>query len=122
VSDLHGTPQVESGKASAGQPLPGRVSTGGDGSKEGHITRTGLLWAAVATSLTVMVVLIVFILQNQDYVQVRFLGLMGSVPVGVALVIAAVGGGVIVAISGAARIFQLRSTARRRRIMSQRGH
>ena len=72
-----------------------------------------MVWVAVATALVVLILLIVFILQNQVYVQVKFFGLEGSVPLGVALFIAAVGGGVLVAIAGAARIIQLRLAAHR---------
>lgn len=80
-----------------------------------RVTRAGMVWASVATGLVVLVLLIIFILQNQDYVQVRFLGLEGAVPLGVSLFIAAVAGGVLVAIAGAARIIQLRAAAHRRR-------
>ena len=78
-----------------------------------QVTRAGMVWAAVASALVVLIVLIAFILQNQEYVQVKFFGLEGSVPLGVALFIAAVGGGVLVAIAGAARIIQLRLAAHR---------
>jgi uncharacterized integral membrane protein len=81
-----------------------------------RVTRAGMVWVSVATALVVLVLLIVFILQNQDYVQVRFLGLEGAVSLGMALFIAAVGGGVLVAIAGAARIIQLRAAAHRRRM------
>jgi uncharacterized integral membrane protein len=47
---------------------------------------------------------------------VKFFGLQGAVALGVALFIAAVGGGVLVAIAGAARIIQLRLAAHRQRI------
>jgi uncharacterized integral membrane protein len=80
-----------------------------------RVTRAGMVWVSVATALVVLVLLIVFILQNQDYVQVRFFGLEGAVSLGMALFIAAVGGGVLVAIAGAARIIQLRAAAHRRR-------
>lgn len=80
-----------------------------------QVTRAGMVWAAVASALVVLVLLIVFILQNQVYVQVKYFGLEGSVPLGVALFIAAVGGGVLVAIAGAARIIQLRLAAHRQR-------
>jgi uncharacterized integral membrane protein len=73
-----------------------------------------MIWVAVATALVVLVLLIVFILQNQEAVQVKFLGLEGTVALGVALFIAAVAGGVLVAVAGAARILQLRAAARRR--------
>ncbi|MGX9900628.1 LapA family protein [Arthrobacter sp. SA17] len=83
-------------------------------SPEKRVTRAGMVWVSVATALVVLVLLIVFILQNQDYVQVRFLGLEGAVSLGMALFIAAVAGGVLVAIAGAARIIQLRTAAHRR--------
>jgi uncharacterized integral membrane protein len=78
-----------------------------------------MVWAAVASALVVLILLIAFILQNQDYVQVKFFGLEGSVPLGIALFIAAVGGGVLVAIAGAARIIQLRLAAHRQRVRLQ---
>lgn len=80
-----------------------------------RVTRAGMVWTAVASALVVLILLIVFILQNQVYVQVKFFGLEGSVPLGVALFIAAVGGGVLVAIAGAARIVQLRLATHRQR-------
>ena len=86
-----------------------------------QVTRAGMVWAAVACALVVLILLIAFILQNQEYVQVKFFGLEGSVPLGVALFIAAVGGGVLVAIAGAARIIQLRLAAHRQRVSRQAG-
>jgi uncharacterized integral membrane protein len=75
-----------------------------------------MVWAAVASALVVLILLIVFILQNQDYVRVQFFGLAGAVSLGIALFIAAVGGGALVAIAGAARIIQLRLAAHRQRV------
>jgi len=72
-----------------------------------------MIWTAVATALA-LVLLIVFILQNQHRVQVRFFGLEGTVALGMALFIASVAGGVPVSIAGAARILQLRAVAHRR--------
>ena len=86
-----------------------------------QVTRAGMVWAAVACALVVLILLIAFILQNQEYVQVKFFGLQGSVPLGIALFIAAVGGGVLVAIAGAARIIQLRLAAHRQRVSRQAG-
>jgi uncharacterized integral membrane protein len=59
--------------------------------------------------------LIVFILQNSTRVEVHYLGFAGSLPLGMALLIAAVGGGVVVAIAGVARVTQLRLNVRRTR-------
>jgi len=63
----------------------------------------------------VLVALIVFMLQNSTKVEVHFLGMSGTIPLGMALLIAAVGGGVLVAIAGVARVTQLRMNARRTR-------
>ncbi|WP_082979035.1 LapA family protein [Arthrobacter sp. B6] len=71
-------------------------------------TRAALVWAATVAGLVVLSLLIVFILQNQEPVHVQYLGLGGSVPLGIALSIAAVAGGFLVAIVGAVRIAQLR--------------
>lgn len=102
-------PPAKSPEAPAAAPEPRRV------------TRAGMVWAAVASALVVLILLIAFILQNQDYVLVKFFGLEGSVPLGIALFIAAVGGGVLVAIAGAARIIQLRVAAHRQRVSRQSG-
>ncbi|BCT78140.1 hypothetical protein SCMU_39820 [Sinomonas cyclohexanicum] len=82
---------------------------------EPRVTRAGAAWTAVIAGLAVFILLVVFFIQNQDVVQVHFLGLVGPVPLGLALFIAAVAGGVLVAIAGAVRIFQLRAAARRAR-------
>lgn len=95
-------------------PQPGAVEP------ERRVTRAGMIWAAVASALVVLVLLIAFILQNQELVQVKFFGLEGAVSLGMSLFIAAVGGGVLVAMAGAARIIQLRAAAHRRRVQAGR--
>jgi uncharacterized integral membrane protein len=79
------------------------------------VTRAGAVWSSVVAGLVVFVLLIVFFIQNQDTARVRFLGLDGYVPLGLALLIAAVAGGIVVAVAGGVRILQLRTTARRAR-------
>ena len=116
-------------RAGGSETTPGRAETmeasppaggsgpAGAGRPEHHqVTRAGMVWAAVASALVVLILLIVFILQNQDYVRVQFFGLAGAVSLGIALFIAAVGGGALVAIAGAARIIQLRLAAHRQRV------
>lgn len=87
---------------------------------ERKVTRAGVIWAAVVASLVLLILLIIFILQNQELVMVKFLGFEGSVPLGMALFIAAVTGGVLVAAAGGARILQLRRNAHRSRIQQRR--
>ena len=85
------------------------------GTADRKVTRAGVIWAAVVAALVLLILLIVFILQNQEQALVKFLGFEGAVPLGMALFIAAVTGGVLVAVAGGARILQLRSNAHRAR-------
>jgi len=80
-----------------------------------RFTRASAVWVATAAALLLLVMLIVFILQNPTRVEVQYLGFSGSLSLGMALFIAAVGGGVVVAIAGIARVTQLRLHARRTR-------
>lgn len=91
-------------------PAPVRVTV-----ENPRVTRTAVIWGAVAVSLVVLVLLIVFFIQNQDMITVKFLGWEGRLAQGIAFFIAAVGGGILVAIAGGARIFQLHANERRRR-------
>lgn len=89
----------------------------GDGSRPAtgapRLTRASAVWVATGAALVLLILLITFMLQNTTKVEVHFLGLSGTIPLGMALLIAAVGGGVVVAIAGVARITQLRLSARR---------
>jgi uncharacterized integral membrane protein len=78
-------------------------------------TRTSGLWVAVAFFSIVLLLLLIFILQNGDQVSVNYLGAHGHLPLGVALLLAAVCGVLLVVLAGAARISQLRAVARRHR-------
>ena len=80
-----------------------------------RLTRASAAWVATGIALLLLILLIVFILQNSTKVEIQFLGLTGTIPLGMALLIAAVGGGVVVAIAGVARVTQLRMNARRTR-------
>jgi uncharacterized integral membrane protein len=107
-------PRTDAVKAPPHPERPGPAAAAGP--ERTPVTRAGMVWAAVASALVVLILLIAFILQNQDSVLVKFFGLQGAVSLGMALFIAAVGGGVLVAIAGAARIIQLRLAAHRRRV------
>jgi uncharacterized integral membrane protein len=77
-------------------------------------TRVGGLWVVLVLSALVLLLLLIFILQNDQRVQISFLGLDGNLPLGVALLLASVFGIMLVAIPGTGRILQLRHAARRR--------
>jgi uncharacterized integral membrane protein len=78
-------------------------------------TRMGGLWIAVGSFAVVLLLLLIFILENGHRVDVAFFGAHGHLPLGIAMLMAAVLGVLLVAIPAAARIVQLRATARRHR-------
>jgi uncharacterized integral membrane protein len=80
------------------------------------LTRAGAAWVATVTALLLLITLIVFILKNSAKAHIHYLGWSGSLALGVAMLIAAVAGGVLVAVAGVARNIQLRRIARRRRL------
>ncbi|MPY79643.1 MAG: DUF1049 domain-containing protein [Actinophytocola sp.] len=76
-------------------------------------TRISGAWVAVLVAVVVLVFLLIFILQNSSSVTVHYLGASGTLPLGIALLFASVGGALLVALVGVARVFQLRRFARR---------
>jgi lipopolysaccharide assembly protein A len=78
-------------------------------------TRVGGVWVASALFALVLLLLLIFILENGSKVKISFFGASGHLPLGVALLLAAVLGVLLVVLPGSARIIQLRRTARRHR-------
>lgn len=78
-------------------------------------SRIGGAWTALAVAVIVLVLLLVFILQNQNPAQVEFLGMTGSMPLGVLVLLSAALGALVVMGLGAARMVQLKAQARRQR-------
>lgn len=78
-------------------------------------TRVSGAWVALFFFAIVLLLLLIFILQNGKPVDVSYFGAHGHLPLGVALLLAAVCGVLLVAFAGTARIVQLRATARRHR-------
>jgi uncharacterized integral membrane protein len=82
-------------------------------------TRTSMVWTMVGVGVIVLAAILVFILQNGQRARVRFLMVDGTLPLGVALLVAALLGGVLVLVVGASRVMQLRVVARRHRRADQ---
>jgi len=61
----------------------------------------------------VLLLLLIFILQNGARVTIQFFGADPTLPLGVALLLAAVLGALLVALVGVARVVQLRHTAKK---------
>ena len=110
------TPRTSIPPPPARQPATGAgPPSNGPTADPPYPTRAGLVWTAAVAVLVFLGLLMVFILQNQEQVYVQYFGLVGSLPLGIALSIAAVLGGLLVAVASAIRIAQLRTAAARLR-------
>jgi putative membrane protein len=78
-------------------------------------SRVGGAWVGLVIGAVVLILLLIFVLQNPEDVRVSFLGADSSIPLGVALLLAAVAGALVVAVPGSARILQLRRANRNAR-------
>jgi uncharacterized integral membrane protein len=78
-------------------------------------TRVGGWWIASALFALVLLLLLIFILENGQRANIAYFGVHGHLPLGVALLLAAVLGVLLVVIPGTGRIVQLRMAARRHR-------
>ena len=76
-------------------------------------TRAAALWSALITGFVILIVLLVFIMQNTDSTTINFFGWEWNLPVGVAILLAAVCGGLLTVAVGSARIVQLRRAAKK---------
>jgi uncharacterized integral membrane protein len=104
-------------------PRPSGSQTSSDvaaGSKQDdHLvvrhTRTGSVWTGLVVGLLVLVLVIIFIVQNLHNARLTFLAWHFTLPLGIDLLASAVGGAIIVVAAGLARLAQLRLLARRHR-------
>lgn len=106
ASGNHASPQSPSGlPAPSQQPAQHVVRR----------TRMGGWWVASALFALVLLLLLIFILENGQRANIGFFGAHGHLPLGIALLLAAILGVLLVVIPGTGRIIQLRMLARRHR-------
>jgi uncharacterized integral membrane protein len=82
-------------------------------------TRLGGVWVAIGCFAVVLLLMLFFITQNDSLVTISFFGMHVRLYLGIALVLSAVGGALLVTFAGMARILQLRSRARKHQRMVQ---
>ena len=78
-----------------------------------QFTRAAALWSSLILGFLVLIVLLIFIAQNTAATSFAFLSWRWDLPLGVAILLAAVCGGLITAGVSAARMFQLRRAAKK---------
>jgi lipopolysaccharide assembly protein A len=76
-------------------------------------SRFGELWIGLIVAAVILVLLLVFVLQNLQTVRVDYFGLTGHLPLAVAILLGVAAGALLVALPGTVRILQLRKAARR---------
>ncbi len=102
-SDPKATPSGSTGTPSAGVPETAEVG----------FTRAGALWTSLILGFLVLIVLLVFIAQNTASTPFTFLHWHWNLPLGVAILLAAIAGGLLTGLVSAARMFQLRRAAKK---------
>jgi putative membrane protein len=75
-------------------------------------TRTSWAWGTLVLGVILGIALVDFLAQNTRSVRIEFFSVSGQIPIAVALLVAALAGGAIVLIVGAARMGQLRHRLR----------
>ena len=98
---------ARTGHAAKSQPTPPRPPV--------RRSRAGGRLVAAVVFAVVLLLLLIFVLENGQRAEVSFFGAHGHLPIGVALLLAAVFGILLVALPGTARILQLRMLGHRRR-------
>lgn len=103
--------------ATAGQaPPPHRPPTHDRPEGEAPVvsgSRFGELWIGLIVAAVILVLLLVFVLQNLQTVRVDYFGFTGHLPLAVAILLGVAAGALLVALPGTVRILQLRKAARR---------
>ena len=100
------TPVSGPESGNGGSPAPANPS-------DVKFTRAAALWSSLILGFLVLIVLLFFIAQNTASTPFTFLTWHWNLPLGVAILFAAVCGGLITALVSAARMFQLRRVAKK---------
>lgn len=92
---------------------PTRVAL--DPTLDGHQKQgiTGGTWIALILGTLILILLLIFILQNNVAADFAFFGLAFSLPLGVAMLFAAIAGVLIAALLGSVRLFKLSRRVRK---------
>jgi lipopolysaccharide assembly protein A len=109
-------PASASATPAQGTPAQGTPAQGASAPARGSRgSRIGAARTALIAGALVLVVVLIFIIENAHAVTITFFGVHARISLAVALLLAAVAGALIMAAAGTARITQLRMTMRRNR-------
>ncbi|MGB0877791.1 MAG: LapA family protein [Mycobacterium sp.] len=124
TSDRSASPNLPPKSGSPGRPAKGSSPKGGPPAPNSPskkpppesavtFTKAAAMWGALILGFLILIVLLIFIAQNTTSTEFAFLGWQWHQPLGVAIMFAAVAGGLLTVAVGAVRIFQLRRAAKK---------
>lgn len=76
-------------------------------------TRAAATWTGLVIGILVLIVLLIFILQNLDSATLHLFAWDFTLPLGVTILLAAIAGAIVMALAGGIRILQIRRAAKR---------
>ncbi|MGZ4532915.1 MAG: LapA family protein, partial [Mycobacteriaceae bacterium] len=79
------------------------------------VTRTASAWTGLVVGALILILLLVFVLQNNENTKLSILVWDFTLPLGVSMLFAAIAGALIMALAGGARILQLRKAYKNHR-------
>lgn len=103
------------GERAAGAPATKQRGDTRDAYEQVKHTRSASLWSGLVGGAVILLVLLAFIVQNQQNTQITLLFWEANLPLGVSLLIAAILGALLVGSAGGLRILQLRRAAKKLR-------
>ncbi len=128
---MSSAPHISSGEPVPGEPVPpmaaepdishpSQSQPSQPQGSEVKFTRAAALWSSLILGFLILIVLLIFIAQNTASTPFTFLGWHWNLQLGVAILLAAVCGGLITALVSAARMFQLRRVAKKNLVAARR--
>ncbi|WP_067782222.1 LapA family protein [Nocardia amikacinitolerans] len=93
-------------------PAPPATRPPMTGAKPSISSRTGYAWVGLVVGTLIMILLLIFILQNLQTVEVSMFFWNFHLPLGVAVLLSVISGALVMALVGGMRILQLRRAAK----------
>jgi uncharacterized integral membrane protein len=82
-----------------------------DGPKKAGVS--GIVWAALILGVIILILLLIFIIQNNVSTRFEYMAWQFSLPLGVAMLLSAVAGALVMALVGSVRMFTLSHRVRK---------
>lgn len=115
TTERPGTDHRSTEPQGTGQPGTGQHGTVAPEPVKPGGSRTAGIWIALILGAIVLVLLLIFVIQNSASTQFEYFGATFQLPLGVAMLLAAIAGALVMALVGSVRIIQMSWEMRRLR-------